>query len=346
MKTEETTVADQMALLDARMKALESKGIDPVIEKDLMEELKKQDPEATVIKDLKSEVDPMESPTAHLAIASESVQTRMEDQANEGSKELMAIEKEYAERQSALQTFTDSIFRANAYMREGELKKSETPEFTDRPQDKEVDNYFKNEARIRAYDDMLFRGIADEYNKQATIFFDKEGVLNLESLKKFTEKKNQILNKEQEKLYNEIALELTKDEPNKMKLAFKARRIEELVNMQTTKDFSRKTIVELAKNSESVDIFRDRLEKTIKDTFKFTDEAISAFMYNQFGADDSKIIPFYQLYKKQTTVPAFKVGFEMKDGELEPVSTVYSREDPLAFSDEYGNTTLNRLEGL
>jgi hypothetical protein len=83
VRTEETTVADQMALLDSRIKALESRGIDPVVEKDLLAEMQKQDPEAVVMKDIQSEIDPLDSPTAHLAIASESVQTRIVEQANE-----------------------------------------------------------------------------------------------------------------------------------------------------------------------------------------------------------------------------------------------------------------------
>lgn len=40
--------------------------------------------------------------------------------------------------------------------------------------DKEIDNYYKNNARINEYNDMLYRGIADEYNKTAKRFFERE----------------------------------------------------------------------------------------------------------------------------------------------------------------------------
>lgn len=153
---------------------------------------------------------------------------------------------------------------------------------------------------------MLFRGIADEYNKQASIFFDREGNLDFESLKKFTEKKNQILGKKQQALYDELAIELSKETPNKSKLANKARQIEELARQQTTKNFTRNGIIEIAKKSQNAEVFEDNLRRAIKDSFKFTDEAIDVFIKNQFGDDSKKVVPFYQLYKKQQEISAFK----------------------------------------
>lgn len=69
-------------------------------------------------------------------------------------------------------------------------------------------------------------------------------------------------------------------------------------------------------------------------------------MKNQFKSDINNVIPFYELYKKQYKAEAFKIDFEMKDGVLTPTSTRMSSTHPTDFVDDYGNTTLYRLEGL
>lgn len=346
VRTEDSTVASEIEALKARIAELESKNQPTIIEKEDLKELEKLDPESTVTREFKWDLDPLSSPTAHRAIVEDVVQEKIAEQNEKSSKEYMAIQKEYEDRHIALKKFTDSIIRANEYAFKWEAKRAESQDFTDTPEDKEVDNYYKNEARIRAYDDMVFRGISDEYNKWASRFFDKEGNLDLDSLKKFTGKKNQILGKEQERLYNELAIELSNPEPNKMKLAQKSRQIEELIRQQTTKNFTRNGIIEIARNSPNAERFQENLRASIKDTFKFTDEAVDTFMKNQFGNDINNVIPFYQLYKKQVEIGAFKFGFEVQDGKLEVVSTQFSREDPMAFTDDFGNTTLNRLDGL
>jgi len=67
-----------------------------------------------------------------------------------------------------------------------------------------------------------------------------------------------------------------------MKLASKSRQIEELIRQQTTKNFTRNGIMEIARNSPNAERFQENLRTAIKDTFKFTDEAVDTFMKNQF----------------------------------------------------------------
>ncbi len=346
VRAEETTVASEIEILKARITELESKNQPTIIEKEDLKELEKLDPESTVTREFKWDLDPLSSPTAHRAIVEDVVQEKIAEQNEKSSKEYMEVQREMEDRLVTLKKFTDSMIRANEYAFKWEVKKSESQDFTDEVEDKEMDNFYKNDARIKAYDDMVFRGISDEYNKSASRFFDKTGNLDLDSLKKFTQKKNQILSKEQERLYSELALEYGNPEPNNYKIAQKARQIEELIRQQTTKNFTRNGIMEIARKSPNAERFQENLRASIKDTFKFTDEAVGIFMKNQFGDDINNVIPFYQLYKKQVEIGAFKFGFELNNGALEHTSTIFSREDPIAFTDTYGNTTLNRLDGL
>ncbi len=352
VRSEETPVKEEIEVLEKTIREKEKQNLPVEAEKEdlaTLKEIDKENPDAVVTKDYPTDVDPMSSPVASKMISDDTVQKEIMKTANETSEKYLTEKARVNERREALKTFHDSIMRAHEYAYDGFLKTAkEENDFDnmDEVVDKEIDNYYKNEQRIKAYDDMLFRGIADEYNQKASIFFDREGQVDLDSLKKFSQKKTQIMGKEIERIYSEIAIELTKDIPSKKKLASKARQIEEAIRHQTTRNFTRDGIIELSKKSDDVYSFEANLRQAIKDNFKFTDEVVTKFMKNQFNDDINNVIPFYELYKKQTKIEAFKIDFEMKDGELVPTSTRLSSSHPLDFIDDYGNNTLYRLEGL
>lgn len=352
VRTEETPVREEIDTLEQTIREKQKQNLPVEAEKEdlaTLKEIEKENPEAVVTKDYATDMDPMSSPVASKMIADDAVQKEIVKTANETSEKYIAEKARVEERRKTLAEFHDSIMRAHEYAYDGFLKTAKQEndfETMDEVVDKEIDNYYKNEQRIKAYDDMLFRGIADEYNQKASIFFDREGQVDLESLKKFSQKKTQIMGKEIERIYSEIALELTKEIPSKQKLASKARQIEEAIRHQTTRNFTRDGIIELAKKSDDIYTFEASLRQAIKDNFKFTDEVVTKFMKNQFNDDINNVIPFYELYKKQTKIEAFKIDFEFKDGELVPTSTRLSSSSPLDFIDDYGNSTLYRLEGL
>lgn len=352
VRTEETPVREEIDTLEQTIREKQKQNLPVEAEKEdlaTLKEIEKENPEAVVTKEYATDMDPMSSPVASKMISDDTVQKEIVKTANETSEKYIAEKARVEERRKALAEFHDSIMRAHEYAYDGFLKTAKQEndfETMDEVVDKEIDNYYKNEQRIKAYDDMLFRGIADEYNQKASIFFDREGQVDLESLKKFSQKKTQIMGKEIERIYSEIALELTKEVPSKQKLASKARQIEEAIRHQTTRNFTRDGIIELAKKSDDIYTFEANLRQAIKDNFKFTDEVVTKFMKNQFNDDINNVIPFYELYKKQTKIEAFKIDFEFKDGELVPTSTRLSSSSPLDFIDDYGNSTLYRLEGL
>ncbi len=221
--------------------------------------------------------------------------------------------------------------------------------------DKEIDNYYKNQSRIREYNDMLYRGIADEYNKTAKRFFEREGNIDVTALRKFNAEKNMILGTELDELRNELLLLVSGSDsiPNKGRIASLNRRINEIIHEATIKQFTRDGIMRVASESENVFDFVQNLKNEIKSTFKFTDEVVDKFMVDQFKAqtidgeiDIRNVVPFYELYRKQEKIEAFQIKFESKDGKLTPIGVVYSKDNPADFSDEYGNSTLYRMKAL
>lgn len=352
VRTEETPVREEIDTLEKTIREKEKQNISVESEKaDLatLKEIEKDNVEAVVTKDYGTDIDPMSSPMAHKMISDDTVQSAIVKTANETSEKYITEKTRVQERRDTLKNFHDSIMRAHEYAYDGFLKNAKEEndiESMDTVVGKEIDNYYKNEQRIKAYDDMLFRGIAEEYNQNASRFFNREGEVDLESLKKFAQKKTQIMSKEIERIYSEIAIELTKENPSKQKLSSKARQIEEAIRHQTTRNFTRDGIIELARKSDDIYTFEANLRKSIKDNFKFTDEVVQKFMKNQFNDNINNVIPFYELYKKQMKIEAFKIDFESKDGELVPVSTRLSSSSPLDFIDDYGNSSLYRLEGV
>lgn len=110
-------------------------------------------------------------------ISDDTVQASIGKTVDETSQKYISEKERVSERRDALKQFATSILRSNDYEYQGFMKKSkEETDFDtmDQVVDKEMDNYYKNEQRIKAYDDMLFRGISDEYNKTASRFFDRE----------------------------------------------------------------------------------------------------------------------------------------------------------------------------
>ena len=98
--------------------------------------------------------------------------------------------------------------------------------------DKEIDNYYKNNARINEYNDILYRGIADEYNKTAKRFFEREGKIDIDALRKFNAEKNMFFGEELTKLRDELlAITSASDAvPNKAKVSSLMRRINEVIH--------------------------------------------------------------------------------------------------------------------
>ena len=128
------------------------------------------------------------------------------------------------------------------------------------------------------------------------------------------------------------------------------RRINEIINESTIKQFTRDGIMRVATESTDVFDFQRKLKAEIKKTFKFTDEVVDRFMQDQFGikSDDTigEMIPFYELYRKQEKIEAFQITFDTVDGKLIHTGITYSRDNPGDFSDEYGNSTLYRMKAL
>lgn len=110
--------------------------------------------------------------------------------------------------------------------------------------------------------------------------------------------------------------------PNKAKVASVMRRINEIINESTIKQFTRDGVMRVAIESTDVFDFQRKLKAEIKKTFKFTDDVVDRFMQDQFGikGDDTigNLIPFYELYRKQEKIEAFRITFDTVDGKLVP----------------------------
>ena len=165
---------------------------------------------------------------------------------------------------------------------------------------------------------MLYRGIADEYNKTAKRFFEREGNIDVTALRKFNAEKNMILGTELDELRNELLLLVSGSDsiPNKGRIASLNRRINEIIHEATIKQFTRDGIMRVATESNNVFDFQRNLKAEIKKTFKFTDEVVDRFMQDQFGIKDENIgnlVPFYELYRKQEKIEAFQITFDTVD---------------------------------
>lgn len=349
-ETKEVPIDEAISRAETEIRVKEENGEDVTTEKknlDEMKEVQKENPESTILETRATDVKPSNSPIVHKAVADERIQKEISKENVEAKNTYLEELRQQQIRDETIARYEKDLLDAHNRITKANEKEALTEnDLTDMDQSvsKEMDNFYKNEQRIKAYEDMFFRGISEEYNKSAGRFFSRRGNLDFTSLKEFVDTKNYLLNKKGLEIYEEMKVEASKENPNMRALKARAKMLEGMIREKEIKDFSRGVVTEIAHKSASAFEFEANIRNAIRDTFRFTDDAIDSFMKGQFG-DSSKIVPFYQLYKKQHKINAFRINLVAgEDGKLSADSFQRSEDTPEVFVDEFGNSTLWRLE--
>lgn len=365
VRSEEIPAKDVLAEIFARLEALE-KDPNKVVFKEQIEELKdvadelqeivKDNPEAIVTKDMPTDVNPNDMPNADKSIATEDVQKNINAESEKAMQYLIQQAWLVNEKIEILGNYMKGVLESNNRVFKQNQSMNETDiDDMDQEVDKQVDNYYKNQQRFRDYSDLLYRWIAEEYNKNATQFFERKWEFNIEALRKYNVEKNSFLSDKILEAKNEL-LALYSDTvnpPSKAQVSALSRKINTLIEEATVKNFTRDGVIKIAKESSDVHSFERNLRSEIKNIFHFTNEAVDAFMQNQFGIKEDtpiwNIIPFYELYKKTEKIQQFNIKLTTWEKWIEMWNEwgiVFSKDTDEWFTDENGNTTNYRLEWL